>query len=86
MVSIFCFWKLIGTETKLRAGNYGDVSKLRPFGHYGWRGIVEGKKEEMEWLWERVKFVASLLASNARPFRNYRVEDIRNNWRALISD
>ena len=42
------------------------------------------RKVEKEWLWERVKFMASLWASNIKPFKNYGVEDIKNNWRALI--
>ena len=36
----------MATEAKLRAGSYGDVSKLPPFGYYGWRGIAELLKEK----------------------------------------
>ena len=46
--------------------------------------IFEGKEEEKEWLWERIRFVAPLWASNSKPFKHYGVEYIKLNWKAII--
>ncbi|KAM7473769.1 hypothetical protein LguiB_021012 [Lonicera macranthoides] len=46
--------------------------------------IFEGKEEQREWLWERIRFVASLWASNSKSFKHCGVEYIKLNWKAII--